>query len=63
MRKLTPQEAALLDVLQRERSILLSADDLEPVPHSLMADLFNSLVKKKRAVAEQTDGGVRYHAA
>jgi hypothetical protein len=63
MRKLTPQEAALLDVLRREGSILLSPDDLQPVPQKLMADLFDGLVKKKRAVAEATDGGVRYHAA
>ena len=63
MRKLTPTEAALLDTLQRERSILLAPDALEPAPQKLMTDLFDSLVKKKRAVAEVTDGGVRYHAA
>ena len=63
MRKLTPPESALLDVLRSEGSILLSPDDLQPVSQKLMADLFDSLVKKKRAVAEVTDGGVRYHAA
>lgn len=62
MRKLTPGEAALLDVLRQEGSILLSPDGLEPVAQKFMADLFDSLVKKKRAVAEVTDGGVRYHA-
>lgn len=63
MRKLTPTESALLDVLRREGSILLAPDQLDPAPQQLMTDLFNSLVKKKRAIAEQTDGGVRYHAA
>lgn len=63
MRKLTPQESALLDVLRREGSILLSPDDLSPVPQKMMAALFDGLVKKKRAVVEMTDAGPRYHAA
>jgi hypothetical protein len=63
VKKLTPMESALLDTLRQERSILLAPDDLDPAAHKLMADLFDSLVRKKRAVAEQTDGGVRYHAA
>lgn len=62
MRKLTPTESALLDTLRRERSILLAPDALEPAAQKLMADLFDSLVKKKRATVEMTDGGPRYHA-
>lgn len=63
MRKLTEIEEAALKVLRRERSVLIAGDELQPVAQKLMQDTFDSLVKKKRAVVEVTDGGNRYHAA
>lgn len=63
MRKLTPIEESALEVLRREGSILISDGDLQPGPQKLIQDTFDALVRKKRAVIEVTEGGVRYHAA
>jgi hypothetical protein len=63
MRKLTDIEEAALATLRREGSVLISGDELQPVAQTLLTNVFDSLVKKKRAVVEMTDGGVRYHAA
>lgn len=63
MRKLTPIEEVAYANLIREGSVLISGDELQPVAQKMLTGVFDSLVKKKRAVAEQTDGGVRYHAA
>lgn len=62
MRKLTPVEETALETLRREGSVLVAGDELQPVAQKLLTDIFDSLVKKKRAVAEVTDGGIRYHA-
>ncbi len=62
MRKLTPIEEAAYSALQREGAVLVAGDELQPVAQKLLSGVFDSLVKKKRAVAELTDGGVRYHA-
>lgn len=63
MRKLTPIEETALDNLRREGSVLIAGDELQPVAQRMLTNVFDSLVKKKRATAEQTDGGVRYHAS
>lgn len=63
MRKLTPLEESAYAQLQREGSVLLAGDELHPIAQHLLTNIFDSLVKKKRAVVEVTDGGNRYHAA
>jgi hypothetical protein len=62
LRKLTPIEEAAYAVIQAEQSVIIAGDELRADVQVLMQRTFDSLVKKKRAVAEQTDGGVRYHA-
>lgn len=63
MRKLTAIEESALDVLRREGSVLIAGDELQPVAQKLLQSTFDALVKKRRAVVEVTDGGIRYHAA
>lgn len=63
MRKLTDIEEAAYENLKREGSVLIAGDELQPVAQKMLTSVFDNLVRKKRAVAEQTDGGVRYHAA
>lgn len=62
MRRLTPIEETAYDVLKREGSVLVGVDELQPVARRVLVGVFDNLVKKKRAVTEATDGGVRYHA-
>ena len=63
MRKLTPIEENAYAILQREGSVLIGDGDLMPDAHAVMTRVFDSLVRKKRAVVEATDAGPRYHAA
>ncbi len=60
-RRLTDIEESALAVLHREGSILVSPTDLTPVTRKFVQDALDGLVRKKRAVTEATDGGVRYH--
>lgn len=62
MRKLTDTEEKAYAVLQRNGSVLLNNFDAQPITHFMLKEVFDSLVKKKRAVVEVTDGGNRYHA-
>jgi hypothetical protein len=62
VRKLTPIEETAYENLKREGSVLIAGDELQPIAQKMLTSVFDSLVKKKRAVAEPTDGGVRYHA-
>lgn len=62
MKHLTPIEETALENLRREGSVLIAGDELQPVAQTLLTIVFDSLVKKKRAVIEVTDGGNRYHA-
>ena len=62
MRKLTDIEESAYAALRREGSVLIGGDELQPVAQHLMRNILDALVKKKRAVAEVTDGGIRYHA-
>ncbi len=58
MRKLTYAELNACNFLAREGSYFLSEFE-GPATPALLA-VFDSLVKKKRAVSEAFDGGVRY---
>jgi hypothetical protein len=57
MRKLTPDEEHALAVLTKHGSYC------PPDDFPKLTRLLDSLVKKKRATVEVTDGGNRYHAA
>ncbi len=64
MRKLTPDEEHALAVLTKHaRGFVVDADYLTDPAWRKTKTVLDELVRKKRAVAEQTDGGVRYHAA
>ena len=59
MRKLTPTEARAVQVLHRKGSICLSMDGDIAKLHEVER-VFNSLVRKGRAVVERTDDGPRF---
>lgn len=61
MRKLTPEEANALSVLNRHGSITPGGDP-GSVHHMALCALLDRLVRKKRAVVEMTDDGPRYTA-
>lgn len=64
MRKLTHDEEHALAVLRRHtKGFLVDADDLTDPAWRKTKGVLDELVRKKRAVVEVTDGGVRYHAA
>lgn len=58
MRKLTYAELNACNFLAREGSYFLSEFDGPSTP--ALRAVLDSLVKKKRAVSESFDGGVRY---
>jgi hypothetical protein len=60
MRKLTPVEQNAVNSLA-ERGPLCPGEEPGSVPHQIIKDVLDGLVKKKRATVEMTDDGPRYH--
>lgn len=64
MRKLTQDEEHALAVLRKHaRGFVVDTDYLTDHAWRKTKAVLDELVRKKQAVAEQTDGGIRYHAA